>query len=84
MTPLDHAKPNTARGAVVESLPNAGFTVALADGRTIRATLSGKLRTRHTRITPGDSVIVALSPWDRTRGNVIGRERGGAAHGGGE
>lgn len=81
---MDREKQHTVRGAVAESLPNAGFTVALADGRTIRATLSGMLRTRHTRIALGDAVIVALSPWDPTRGNVIGRERGGVAPGGDE
>lgn len=73
---MDRGKQHTVRGTVVESLPNVGFTVALADGRTIRAALSGKLRTRRTRIALGETVIVALSPWDSTRGNVIGRESG--------
>lgn len=72
---MGHAKRITVRGAVVELLPNANSTVALADERKVRATLSGKLRTRSVRVAVGDTVTVELSPFDPTRGNVVGWER---------
>ena len=57
-------------GTISAVLPNATFTVALPDGRTISGTLHGKLRTPHTRLAPGDRVTVELSPHDQTRGII--------------
>ena len=62
-------------GIVKESLPNTMFRVELKNGHIILAHLSGKMRKHFIRIVPGDSVKVALSPYDRNRGRIIFRER---------
>ena len=62
-------------GIVKESLPNTMFRVELKNGHIILAHLSGKMRKHYIRIVPGDSVRVALSPYDLTRGRIIYRER---------
>lgn len=67
---------STERGVIAEAHPNAVFTVRLADGQRIRASLSGKLRTRYTRLGVSDGVVVERSPYDQTRGVVVGRDQG--------
>ena len=62
-------------GIVKESLPNTMFRVELKNGHVILAHLSGKMRNHFIRIVPGDSVKVALSPYDLNRGRIIFRER---------
>jgi translation initiation factor IF-1 len=62
-------------GIVKESLPNTMFRVELKNGHIILAHLSGKMRKHFIRIVPGDSVKVALSPYDLNRGRIIFRER---------
>ena len=62
-------------GIVKESLPNTVFRVELKNGHVILAHLSGKMRKHFIRIVPGDSVKVALSPYDLNRGRIIFRER---------
>ena len=58
---------------VVETLPNAQFKVALENGVTILAHVSGKIRMNYIRILPGDHVTVELSPYDLTRGRITYR-----------
>ncbi|MEO0076889.1 MAG: translation initiation factor IF-1 [candidate division WOR-3 bacterium] len=60
-------------GTVIEALPNAMFKVAMDDGRTVLAHISGKMRMYHIRILPGDRVTVEFSPYDLTRGRIIYR-----------
>lgn len=62
-------------GLVREALPNTMFRVELTNGHIILAHLSGKMRKHYIRIVPGDTVRVALSPYDLTRGRIIYRER---------
>ena len=62
-------------GIVKEALPNTMFRVELTNGHKIMAHLSGKMRKHYIRIVPGDSVKVALSPYDLNRGRIIFRER---------
>ena len=62
-------------GIVKESLPNTMFRVELKNGHIILAHLSGKMHKHYIRIVPGDSVKVALSPYDLNRGRIIFRER---------
>ena len=45
-------------GKITESLPNATFTVELANGHSVLAYISGKLRTNYIRVLPGDRVLV--------------------------
>ncbi|MCR5606136.1 MAG: translation initiation factor IF-1 [Treponema sp.] len=62
-------------GIVKEALPNTMFRVELQNKHIILAQLSGKMRKHYIRIVPGDSVKVALSPYDLNRGRIIFRER---------
>jgi translation initiation factor IF-1 len=62
-------------GVVREALPNTQFRVELPNGHVILAHLSGKMRKHYIRIVPGDTVRVALSPYDLSRGRIIYRER---------
>ncbi len=60
-------------GTITESLPNAMFRVALSNGRSVLAHISGKMRVNYIRINPGDRVQVELSPYDLTRGRITFR-----------
>ena len=60
-------------GTVIEPLPNAMFTVELANGHRVLAHVSGKIRMNFIRILPGDKVTVELSPYDLTRGRILYR-----------
>ena len=60
-------------GTVVEPLPNAMFTVELANGHKVLAHVSGKIRMNYIRILPGDKVTVELSPYDLNRGRIVYR-----------
>lgn len=62
-------------GVVKDPLPNAMFGVELANGHRVLAHLSGKMRINYIRITPGDRVLVELSPYDLTRGRITYRLR---------
>jgi translation initiation factor IF-1 len=62
-------------GKVLETLPNAMFSVELDNGHKVLAHISGKMRMHYIRILPGDRVTVELSPYDLTRGRVVYRER---------
>ena len=62
-------------GTVVETHPNAQFTVDIGPS-TVLAYLSGKVRReRWLRIVLGDEVIVELSPYDLTRGRIVWRNK---------
>ncbi len=54
---------------------NTMFRVELQNKHIILAHLSGKMRKHYIRIVPGDSVKVALSPYDLNRGRIIFREK---------
>ena len=58
-------------GKVVETMPNAMFTVELENGHQILATVSGKIRKNYIRILVGDTV--EMSPYDLTRGRITYR-----------
>jgi translation initiation factor IF-1 len=60
-------------GVVTGPLPNAMFTVELANGHEVLAHVSGKIRTHVIRILPGDRVLVELSPYDLGRGRITYR-----------
>ncbi len=60
-------------GTVVQAFPNARFSVELANGHTILAHVSGKIRRHFIRILPGDKVTVELSPYDLSRGRITYR-----------
>ena len=62
-------------GRVYEALPNAMFRVELVNGHKVLAHISGKMRQNYIRILPEDRVVVALSPYDLTRGRIVYRYR---------
>ncbi len=63
----------TVEGKVLESLPNAMFTVELENGHKVLAHVSGKMRMHFIKILPGDRVTLELSPYDLTRGRITYR-----------
>ena len=64
-----------AEGRVVEVMPNATFKVQLANGHTVTAYLSGKLRMNYIRILEGDKVTIEMSPYDLTKGRITWRSK---------
>ncbi|MDR1012724.1 MAG: translation initiation factor IF-1 [Lactobacillales bacterium] len=60
-------------GLVVDTLPNAMFTVELENGHKILATVSGKIRKNYIRILTGDKVTIEMSPYDLNRGRITYR-----------
>jgi len=60
-------------GTVLEQLRNATFRVELGNGHKVLAHTAGKMRKFRIRIMPGDRVVVALSPYDLTRGRIVYR-----------
>lgn len=64
-----------AEGIVLESLPNAMFSVEITGGHKILAHISGKLRMNFIKILPGDKVTVQMSPYDLTRGRITWRSK---------
>ena len=62
-------------GVVLEKLPNAMFKVEIEGGHVILAHISGKLRMNYIKISPGDKVTLALSPYDLSKGRIIWRDK---------
>ena len=60
-------------GKVIDTMPNAMFTVELENGHKILATISGKMRKNYIRILTGDRVTVEMSPYDLIGGCIIYR-----------
>lgn len=63
-------------GTVVNKHPGGKFTVEIPTGdkkKEIFCTISGKLRQNFIRIIPGDTVTVAISPYDLDRGIIVWR-----------
>ena len=66
-------------GLVTNNLSNGMFELALLDkageenGHVIRATLSGKIRSKNIRISTGDKVQVEMSVYDLNLGRIVWR-----------
>ena len=63
------------QGEIAETLPNATFRVALDNGHKVMAHASGALRMHYIKIIPGDKVMVELSPFDLSRGQITTRTK---------
>ena len=61
-------------GKITDVLPGGQFKVALDNGHSVVAHVSGKIRMNYIRILPGDTVRVELSPYDLTRGRITYRK----------
>jgi translation initiation factor IF-1 len=66
-------EPIRIEGVVREALPNAMFSVELANGHRVLAHVSGKMRMHFIRILPGDVVTLEMSPYDLTKGRIVYR-----------
>jgi translation initiation factor IF-1 len=73
--PMPKSDVIAANGTVQESLPNATFRVALDNGHKVIAHASGALRMHYIKIIPGDKVMVELSPFDLSRGQITTRSK---------
>jgi translation initiation factor IF-1 len=63
------------QAVVKEALPNGFFKVEMENGHEVLAHVSGKMRKYWIKVLPGDQVVVALSPYDLTRGRITFRNR---------
>lgn len=63
------------QGVVIECLPNASFKVKLDDDLEVLAYISGKMRIHFIKILLGDKVTVEISPYDKTKGRIVYREK---------
>ncbi|MGF1580815.1 MAG: translation initiation factor IF-1 [Gemmataceae bacterium] len=62
------------QGKVTAALANTQFKVKLDDtGHEVVAHIAGKMRKHFIRILPGDTVTVALSPYDLSKGRITYR-----------
>jgi len=73
--PMPRGDVIAASGTVQESLPNATFRVALDNGHKVLAYACGALRMHYIKIIPGDKVMVELSPFDLSRGQITIRTK---------
>ena len=58
-------------GKVIDNLPQGKFKVELDGGHIVVAHVSGTMRMNNIRILPGDTVVLAMSPYDLTQGRII-------------
>ena len=58
-------------GKVVDIIPGGKFKVELDGGHIVEAHVSGKMRMNNIRILPGDTVVIAMSPYDLTQGRIV-------------
>jgi translation initiation factor IF-1 len=62
-------------GVVASSFAAGIFSVDLANGHSIRARTSGRLRRLRTDVVVGDKVLVGLFPSNVTHGLIMSRAR---------
>jgi len=65
--------PVEVTGVIAEVLPSALYRVTLSGGHSVLAGLDVEARRRLIRLIPGDGVRVRLSPYDLSRGRILGR-----------
>jgi translation initiation factor IF-1 len=60
-------------GKVIAVLAGTMFRVELDNKHVVLATISGKMRKRFVRLTPGDRVKMAMSPYDLNKARITWR-----------
>ena len=60
-------------GTITEVLPNQMFRVRLENDHEVTAYVSGRMRKYKIRLVAGDSVEVALSVYDLSKGRISKR-----------
>ena len=59
------------QGKVIDNLHQGKFKVELDRRYTVVANFYGKMRMNNIRILPGDTVVIAMSPYDLTQGRIV-------------
>lgn len=62
-------------GKVVEKFKAGMFSIELEAGKTVLATMAGRLRRNRIKIMNGDRVSLELSPYDLTKGRITYRHK---------
>lgn len=62
-------------GKVVDKFRAGMFSVELDAGKTVLATMGGRLRRNRIRVMNGDRVSLELSPYDLTKGRITYRHK---------
>ena len=60
-------------GKIISVLPGTMFRVEVANRHLVLAHLSGKMRKRFIRLTIGDRVKLAMSPYDLEKARIVYR-----------
>lgn len=80
---MSDGKAIEVEGKIVAVLPGTMFKVQLANGHTVLAHISGKLRKNFIKIAAGDMVKMEMSPYDLEKARITYRmkdERPAAAY----
>jgi translation initiation factor IF-1 len=62
-------------GKVIEKFKAGMFSIELDVGKTVLATMAGRLRRNRIKIMNGDRVSLELSPYDLTKGRITYRHK---------
>ncbi|MGH9626788.1 MAG: translation initiation factor IF-1 [Bryobacteraceae bacterium] len=62
-------------GKVVEKFRAGMFSIELDAGKTVLATMAGRLRRNRIKVMNGDRVSLELSPYDLTKGRITYRHK---------
>lgn len=62
-------------GKVVEKFKAGMFSIELDVGKTVLATMAGRLRRNRIKIMNGDRVSLEMSPYDLTKGRITYRHK---------
>jgi translation initiation factor IF-1 len=62
-------------GKVVEKFKAGMFAIELDAGKTVLATMAGRLRRNRIKIMNGDKVSLEMSPYDLTKGRITYRHK---------
>ena len=63
------------QGKVVEKFKAGMFSIELDVGKTVLATMAGRLRRNRIKVMNGDRVSLELSPYDLTKGRITYRHK---------
>jgi translation initiation factor IF-1 len=67
-------EPIEVEGVVSQVLPGTMFRVKLPNGHEVLAHISGRMRRHFIRISVGDKVNVAMSPYDLDKARIVFRQ----------
>ena len=70
---MSDGKSIEVEGKIVAVLPGTMFKVELANGHTVLAHISGKLRKNFIKIAAGDMVKMEMSPYDLEKARITYR-----------